>query len=324
MTEPDLFDPELRVLECTGCGEPVWGRPTTHALRTTCGYCSVENVRELLPPPKASGDEEPYRQEAPRTSKRVELDFAEPPSGVRRLSSASQLRAVIAASKTALASDDEASRDATEHRLLWSTFALSNLLVKKHDAIRARALLESAYELSLHPVRRALVAARVARTAAFGGATEVAERWLARVPNDLRVPEISSEARLTRVMLARATGDADAMLEALGTEASWPAATRHLAMGLRCDALERKGDLGASRKAYRRGARGAAFAFNATIRTYDLAPRTLRRTELIGFAALGLIVCLFGAMALALSGQAIAAFAILGACLVGMIVLRLL
>ncbi len=323
MTEPDLHDPELRVLECTECGEPIWGRPTANVLKVPCGYCNVENVRELAPPPKLGTDEEPYRQTGPRAAKRVELDFDAPPPGIGRLSTAAQLRAVIAAAKVDLARDGAPERDATEHRLLWATFALSNLLLKKKDALRARALLESTQELSLHPVRRALVAARIARAAAFGAAPEVAERWLARVPTDARVVEISSEARVTRVMIARANGDADAMLAQLGAEESWPAATRHLAMGLRCDAIERKGDIRAARQIYRRAARGAAFAFNATIRTYDLAPLTLRRTELVGFGALGLLVCLFGAMALVLSGQVLAAAAVFGACVVGMVILRL-
>lgn len=323
MNEPDLRDPELRVLECTECGEPVWGRPTTNVLEATCGYCSVENLRELAPPPKVGADEEPYRKSPPRGSKRVELDFSAPPPGVGRVATAPQLRAVIAAAKAELGTDAP-DRDAAEHRLVWAAFALTNLFLKKKDVMRARALLESTQELALHPVRRALVTARLARTAAFAGANEVAERWLARVPSDIRVAEVSGEARLARVMLLRASGDGAAMLEALGAEESWPSAARHLAMALRCDALERTGELRAARQTYRRGARGAAFAFNATVKTYDLAPRTLRRTELVGFVALGMIGLLLAAMVLVLNGQVLTGAGIVVACCLGMVALRLL
>lgn len=323
MNDPDLRDPDLRVLECTACDGPIWGYPTGTVLRVPCGYCGAENVRELAPPAKLGGSDEPYRHAAPPRAKPLQLDFEQTPAGISRLSGAPELRAAIRSAKAELPGDERADVDAIEHRLSWASFALANALLAKKDVLRARALLESTYELSLHPVRRALVAARIARTAALQGAGDVAERWLARVPADVRVAEIAGEARLARVLLARAAEDPDAMLGLLGAEDSWPASARHLAMALRCDALERKGDLRAARQVYRRAARGAALAFNATIRTHALAPRTLRRTEHVGFVALGLIVVVLAAGALALNGQPLAALGLFACCLVGVGVLRL-
>ena len=112
------------------------------------------------------------------------------------------------------------------------------------------------------------------------------------------------------------------MLDALGTEDGWTPGARPLGMALVVDAIERTGDIRAARKAYRRGSKGAGLEFGSAIRTYGLAPKTQKRTERVGFFALGLIGMLVLAMGLSLHGNLLAAFPLLVLGIVGVIVLK--
>lgn len=325
MTEADLRSSSLRILECTACGEPVWNEPSAALIRLHCGYCGHDDTRELTPMLSPEASESAYRDGQRNTgSRRLETDLSSAPPGISRLPTVLELRTAISEATRALAAlaPDDKTRPSLEHRLLYCAAVLASKYVQKHDALRARAVLETALETHRHPVYRALVLARLARLAAFGDAGDLALRWLSQVPEGLRVAEVTCDVRLAKAMIARSKGDAKAMLEELGGEESWGPTSRPLAMALRVDAHERLGDLGTARKVYRRGSRGGALAFGSVINTFGLAPKTRERTVTIGFFALGLVAIAFGGMALALRGHTLAAFVVIIVTLVSAIVLK--
>ena len=233
-----------------------------------------------------------------------------------------QLRALLASERKRIAELDAESEEriVSEHRIVYGSAVASNVYRTKHDHLRARAVLESALETVREPAYRALVLGRLARLAAFEGAPELAERWLSAMP-ELRVAELDTDVRVARAAVARAKSDPKAVLEALGPEPAFVGASRTVAMALRVDAHERLGDLREARRVYRRGSRGNAFAFGAAINTFELAPRTRKRTVVVGVLAIGVLVLAFLALGLALHGSLLAAlvgivFALLGAVLV--------
>lgn len=325
MLEPDLRAPRLRILECGACGEPVWAEPTGATLRLHCGYCGHDDVRELAPPPSVEATDDAYRGTVTRRRSRpVQVDLSTPPPGVPRRANVKLMRAALAAARTELAAldADAETRADVELRVLFSSAVLATEYIRKHDLLRARAVLESALETHRTPAYRALVLARLARVATLSDAPELAERWLDAIPQDLRIAEVGCDVRLARAMLARARGDAKQMLEELGSEASFVAASRPLAMALRVDAHERLGELREARAVYRRGARGSALVFGAAINAFALAPKTRRRTIWVGGFAIGLIIFACGALGLGLRGQLLEAIAVMLLALVAAIALK--
>jgi hypothetical protein len=321
---PDLRSPTLRVLECTACGEPVWAEPSGNELALHCGYCDFDDLRALTPfVVAAEASRDAYRdQRGSRVSRKVGADLSTP-EGISARASAGDLRRALKDARARIAElDDCEERIRLEHRVVYCASVLSNILWKQHDALRARAVLESALETAREPIHRALVLVRLARLAAFDGSIELAERWLAGVPK-LRVPEISTDVRVARAVIARTRGDAKGVLDALGAESTDVGASRHVAMALRVDAHERLGDLREARRVYRRGTRGSALAFGAAIGTFELAVRTRNRAFVHGVLVIGVLVCAVVAFGLALVGSYLASVGVAALALLGTIIVKM-
>jgi hypothetical protein len=324
--EPDLRDPDLRVFECARCSEPVWATPAGGAVEVRCGYCGHEDRRELPPlTSQAAEAGSAYRGALSREVGRPRtVDLSISPKGYPARPTKELLREKLAAARARLAAlePDDAERPAVEYEALWAAATLASTFVMAKDPLRARAALESALADQHAPVYRALVLARLARLAAHGGAEDLAERWLAAIPPGLRVPEIAVDVRIARAMLARARGDAPAMLDALGPEDALFGASRPVAMALLVDAHERRGDIRAARAAYRRGSRGAAMRFAGALATFDLAPRTRARTARVGFLALGLVAFILTILPLLATNHVLAALAVIVVGALGAVVVR--
>jgi hypothetical protein len=324
MTAPDLGSTQLRILECSACSEPVWAEPSGARLSLHCGYCGFDDARELSALVAAHEVEGTYRGErGSRRSRRPAVDLTNPPEGIPKLATLARIRAALDQERKRIAALDADSdeRVAAEHRIVYCSAVASNAYRAKQDHLRARAVLESALEAVREPTQRALVLARLARLAAFEDAPELADRWLSAIP-PLRVPEIATDVSVARAAIARARGDVRAMLDALGRENAAVGAGRAVAMGLRVDAHERLGDLREARRVYRRASRGNTLAFGATLKTFDLAPLTRKRTVAVGFLALGMLVVAVLALALALQGNVLAAAAALVVALGGTVFVK--
>jgi hypothetical protein len=323
---PDLHAPSLRVLECTACGEPVWAEPSGNEITLHCGYCGFDDVRALasfVVPGVSPGDV--YRGErGSRVSRKVIADLTKPPEGISVRPKPDDLRGALKDARKRIAElDDSEERIAHEHRVVYCAAVLSNILWRKHDALRARAVLESALETVREPIHRALLLARLARLAAFDDSTDLAERWLTGVP-DLRVAEVSTDVRVARAAIARARGDAKGVLDVLGAESASVGVSRHLAMALRADAHECLGDLREARRVYRRGSRGAQFAFGAVLNTFELAPRARKRTILVGVLAISVLASALFALALAIQGSLLAAVGVMVFALISAVFVKML
>jgi len=236
-----------------------------------------------------------------------------------------KLRALLAGERKRIAELDADSdeRIACEHRIVYCSAVASNQYRKKHDHVRARAVLESALETVREPVYRAIVLGRLARLAAFEGAPDLTERWLAALP-EARVAELDTDVRVARAAMARAKGDPKAVLDVLGPEQGFVGASRNVAMALCADAYERLGDMREARRVYRRGSRGQALAFSSAIATFELAPRTRKRMVLVGVLAIGILVIAFLAFGLALHGSLLAAVALIAFALAGAVFVKLM
>jgi len=310
---PDLCSTHLRILECTGCSQPVWAEPVGPRVTLHCGYCGLDDARELSSLVAPAQTEDAYRgSRGSRRSRKVELDLTRPPEGVSKRPTIDQLRALLATERKHLAEldADADERIASEHRIVYCSAVASNAYRTTHDHLRARAVLESALETVRAPAYRALVLVRLARLAAFEDAPDLAERWIAAMP-ELRVAELDTDVRVARAALARSRGDRKGVIALLGTETSCVGASRTVAMALRVDALEQLGDLREARRVYRRGSRGNAFAFGAAMGAFELAPRTRKRTATVGILALGIVVLAFLAFGLALHGNPLAAIVLI-------------
>lgn len=316
----------LRILECTGCSQPVWAEPAGGRVTFHCGYCGLDDVRELSPLAAPAQIEGTYRgARGSRRSRRVDVDLTRPPAGVPKAPTIDKLRALIEAERKRIAEVDAESDERTtcEHRIVYCSAVASNQYRGKHDHVRARAVLESALEAVREPVYRAIVLGRLARLAAFEGAPDLTERWLAALP-EARVAELDTDVRVARAAMARTKGDPKEVLDVLGPEQGFVGASRNVAMALRADAYERLGDMREARRVYRRGSRGHAFAFGAAINTFELAPRTRKRTIFVGVLAINIVVLAFLAFGLALHGSLLAAVVLMVFALVSAIFVKLM
>ncbi|MBX3215567.1 MAG: hypothetical protein KF850_26245 [Labilithrix sp.] len=306
MADPtfDLRSPEVRILECAHCHEPV-AAAASPRLSLRCGYCGAHDEREALVT-RASGDEGPaYRSRAAgRSGRRIEVDLGAPVAGLPRRARLAAARALYLERRRAFAAahdrDDDA-RAAEEFALLHVATLVAAMQIAARDWLHARAILEATLEAVTVPVYRALVLTRLARLAAMCDAPELGEKWLSLCPPNLRVAEVASDVTVAGAMLARARGDHAATLAALGDAGRADAmvgSARWFATALRADAYEKLGQSGAAMRAWRGGLGGVrnAAMVGSVAATYHLAAETRRRSA--RGAALGLVFLLVAVFAL--------------------------
>lgn len=303
MSDFDLRDPSVRLLECAKCHEPVAGDARTARMTLACGYCGFEDVREVSAPAPASDEGSAYRGKAGREPKPLRIDLSAPLEGVPARATAAAVRPLFVAAKTALAgelSDDD--RRAAEFRLVWLASFLAVHHIAARDFLHARTVLETTLEAVSTPAYEALVLARLARLAAMSNAQELGDKWLELAPKGLRIAEVKSDLRVADAMLARARGDARAVLRIIGeqdTASEFVGGARWLAVALRVDAHENVGEAKLARQLWREASRGNATALSGAASAYGLAPATRKRVQLAAvFALPGFAAFLWGAFQL--------------------------
>ena len=309
MPDFDLRSPTVHVFCCASCSEPVTGTASGTKLELRCGYCGKDDVREIAAPKGVTVDRI-YRGRAPGEPRTVRgLDFAIPPRGLERFA---RLRkndrdAIAKAWREALA--EERTVDDHDRRVVFLGASLAAIHEQlHHDALRARATLETTFDHAHHPALRALVATRLAMLAARSGATELAERWLEELPDDLYVAEVSGARRVARAMICHKRDDTDGVLEHIGqgnTAEEIVPPYRWVAVALRMDAHERRGEHKQAYGVWNALSRtGGAQPALAAARINGLAPITRKRIQTLGFAAIAVIVLLLAALASAIASIA--------------------
>jgi hypothetical protein len=303
LTTLDLRSPSVRILCCAACGEPVGAVPSGARAELRCGYCGREDVVELGSP-RGPGVERVYRGRVAGGARgAVSLDLAVPPEGLERFARLlARHRADLTRTwREALA--DATEGDKEDRRLVFLGASLAAVLDQlHHDALRARAVLETTLERARHPALRALVAARLAALAVRCGAPELAEQWLSQIPEDLSVAEVTSARRVAEALMLCARADVDGVLAIVGhgrAAEEFVVPYRWLAVALLMDAHEKRGDVARAHGVWTAVGRGAQSMVLAAARHDALAPRTRRRIVTLGFVALAAIfLLLFGVVSL--------------------------
>ena len=180
-----------------------------------CGYCSFADERELSLeiPDDAAGAGGPYRDTKKKRARknRLSLDLSRALVGYPLGSfGMDQLRASWARQPML-----EASLADVEWERVWMASWLALLFVKDGDPLRARVALEATLETTKTQPYRALLLAQLAQHAAFLGATDLAEKWLAACPK-LPIAELDSEIEAARAMIAWTQGLVEEVREMTG------------------------------------------------------------------------------------------------------------
>jgi hypothetical protein len=229
----------------------------------------------------------------------------QPPPGLERFSGGRQkdaLRAVWKETKAVIADEHDAD---TEHRAVWISAMSAAIFARSGDALRERAVLETALESTTIEIYRAMIAARLARVAARGDALDLADAWLESAPKRTGLPEAESDLEVARALVAHRRGDLDAALSSVGPHPSTSAivgGARVLAAALRIDILERRGEKVAAYKLWREalGTHGMRVVI-AVAKQFELAPKTRGRSHGVALTALAACAALGGAIAWLLS-----------------------
>lgn len=305
--EFDLGSLSVRILECARCHEPVLGERAAGRMTLRCGYCGFEDERELSSRRAPEETVTAYRGRPRNAEGRlVKVDLEEVPADMAgKRWTRQSLTALWREAKGTIGAAEEAERANAEFRVVWLGASLANEHASARDFVRARATLETLLELVTLPPYRALVLARLGRLAVLSGAPDLADKWVSAAPRDLRIPEVTSDLRVTDAMVARARGDAKGMLAIIGerdTADEFVGGARWLAVALRVDAHERDDDLALASRVWREVSRASgsknAVALSKAARAYGLAPRTRRRAQLLAVPALvGLMCLLYGLFA---------------------------
>lgn len=108
--------------------------------------------------------------------------------------------------------------EARDVYLYWLTLALYNAYTGPANAIRQRALIETAIELVAAPQRRAVLTGMLARNAARAGELDAASSWLGRMDPASESLVADSAYRLTRGYISTARRDHDDVLMVLGRQ----------------------------------------------------------------------------------------------------------
>ncbi len=213
-----------------------------------CGYCSFADERELSLeiPDDAAGAGGPYRDTKKKRARknRLSLDLSRALVGYPLGSfGMDQLRASWARQPML-----EASLADVEWERVWMASWLALVFVKHGDPLRARVALEATLETTKTQPYRALLLAQLAQHAAFLGATDLAEKWLAACPK-LPIAEVDSEIEAARAMIAWAQGKVEEVREMTGGRlpgAGFAGGAVALAGALNLAAHDRLGDVKAT------------------------------------------------------------------------------
>lgn len=304
------FDIAVRTLECSRCGGPI-AAPLAGA-RTTCRYCSAENViagrtrRGLTAVGQPSlGDEVARRS---RLQAQVDhplpgnpYDMRAPPPGWGP-ADATDLQRLRQAWKTAKPSAAGARLPAEQRNLLWLALHLADAEVRARNGLASRAVLETALDLLPDAGHRQMILCRMVVEAVREGDLGAAEAWLAECDPAPEVLDVDGAHREAKAWVARGKRDPHGMLLVLGsTAAEVPTAqgSKLELAALRADALESLGrvpDAYAELRAAWGGKEGIAEhvddksaerdALLAQVAADGLAPRTLVHAQQLQLEAM--------------------------------------
>jgi hypothetical protein len=136
--------------------------------------------------------------------------------------------------------------------LYWLTGVLRTQFILQGDSVRARAVDETAAELTRDPTFRTLLHISLSRRACDSGDLEAAEAWLAPIDPKPTLLAIHTALALARAAIALARGDGGLVLTYLGRSAGEiPIGTMDdvQACMFRATAYEKLGDLSAAERA---------------------------------------------------------------------------
>lgn len=234
-----------RILSCSACFEPVVTSGWSGRVVARCGYCGFDDERELSLEcaPPGGGGTTAYRGR-PRTAgagTKIEFDLDVSIPGVDFATiDGATLRKSFA--RRALIDDEQ---PVVEFERVWIGVFLARKFARFGDPLRARMTLETTLEHTRTSGYRVILLAHLAQYAAAGGATTLAEKWLAAC-SGVDVAEVDSEVRAARAMIAFANGEDDEVIDLTGGTRAGSGYSgglaRQLAWALAIAARERSGN----------------------------------------------------------------------------------
>lgn len=258
------FSAEVRVLICLNCGAPLEANIAGGS--TTCRFCNTvnqltrRNDQALFQPMAHARLPEPERL---RLLRAQDGRLLLPPESLKSLFPNGQLpswkvpeaMAVWQAVRQELEQTGAADFGGAE-RLLFLTVILGNHFAAQNDALRQRAMFESALEAFSVPRHQQIMRGYLCRSAVRTGDLAAAEEWLAPCDPYSQDLEMDSAYRASRAFIDTAKGDYNAVLRVLGgqkDEVPILDALDPLCTVLRANAWERLGNLEAALAALHAG-----------------------------------------------------------------------
>ncbi len=185
---------------------------------------------------------------------------------------------------------------ADELRATWLAATIARIRGATGDPVRERAVLEAALAQLAVPAYRALVIARLARSAAFAGHVELADQWLSLVAEPIEIGAVDDDVTVARALLLLKRGRLAEVIELLGDDDEghdFAGLVRPFADLLRIDALERSRRGYAAYVLYRKAIkRHGAIPLQGLVMYYRLGMATRRRILATGFVVMLVIVAL--------------------------------
>lgn len=218
------FDFEARVLMCGNCGAPL---ETGFAGGTVkCDYCGTTNVfeaRREAPVEPRDAAREMNEDERLELLRRQDGSPPEIPSELNPLMENGALAAwkvdeALSLWKSTCRQLASGSDYAASERLYYLTVLLSNHFSEQDDALRERAMYESALDVMTLPRHRQILRGMLARKAARSGNTKAARKWLE--PCNPRSHDLESDSayRVSMAEILTVEEDWKGVLEVLGED----------------------------------------------------------------------------------------------------------
>jgi len=275
----DLDSLHVSITECGACHQPI-ALPAD----TACASCGAP----VLP----SGP--PVPAEISSSGQPLLVDLRNPPPGIHALGTRPRaadippLRRLWEETTKAALAGPHTPED--EFRGAWLAAMLARFHAGTGDAVRERAVLEAALARVSLPAYRALLLARLARSAALAGRFELAERWLAACPPPTGIAEVDTDVDVARALLLLRRGGHGEALSILGPSDEGSALAgqaRILGDLLRIDAIEKMGDRWHAYALYRKAIRvHGAVPLQDLVLYYGVANKSRRLIVATGLAAL--------------------------------------